>query len=289
MKSITDIKSRIKSISETRQITNAMELISISKLKRVQAKFEKNMVYFDKLKVTIKDIVAHSKDIFHKYLTKRRGTRAAYIVISSDKGLAGGYNLNVLNAAWEHMQSKEEKYVFTIGHTATDYFRRMGQNVDVEFLHVSQNPTLADARNITFDVFQLYDNNLMDEVFIVFTDMFSTGALKPEVYKLLPVIEEDMTNTKLETDYLNDILYDPSPIEVLDFLIPQYVVGMMYTALIHASASEHKARMLAMENATINADEMLAKLKLDYNRARQEKITNELLEIVSAANMAKKS
>lgn len=288
MRSITDIKSRIKSIGETRQITNAMELISISKLKRAQQKFERNLAYFEKLKVTIKDIVVHSKGIFHKYLSRRSGSRAAYIVISSDKGLAGGYNLNVLNLAWEHMQDKQDKYIFTIGHTATEYFRRKGISVDVEFLHVSQNPTIEDARNITFDVLQLYDKNLMDEVYIVFTDMFSTGTLKPVVYKLLPLIETDMVNTKLEIEYLNDVMYDPNPAEVLDMLIPQYIVGMLYAALIHASASEHRARMLAMETATVNADEMLAELKLDYNRARQEKITNELLEIVSAANAARK-
>lgn len=286
MQNITDLKARIKGITETRKITKAMKLVSISKLRRAQDKYDRNMAYFNKLRVTIKDIAVHSKEIYHRYLTKRSGNRAAYIVVASDKGLAGGYNYNVLNLAWSHMKDRDEKVIFTIGHTATDFFSRINVPADMEFLHVSQNPCLSDARNITYDILSLFDNNYIDEAFVVYSD-FVGNTIQPHILKMLPVVEEEMLNIELTSDYSTQVLYDPSPAEVLDLLVPQYVVGMMYNCLIHSSASEHKARMLAMDNATRNADEMLAKLALEYNRARQEAITNELLEIISAENALK--
>lgn len=287
MQNITDLKARIKSITETRKITKAMELISISKLRRAQDKYDRNMAYFNKLRITIKDIAVHSKEIYHKYLTKRSGDRAAYVVIASDKGLAGGYNHNVLNLAWSHMKDRSEKVIFTIGHTATEFFNRINVPADMEFLHVSQNPCLSDARNITYDILSLFDNNYIDEAFVVYSDFISSTSISPQILKLLPVVENEMLDIELTSDYTTPVLYDPSPIEVLDLLIPQYVVGMMYNCLIHSNASEHKARMIAMDNATRNADEMLGRLALEYNRARQEAITSELLEIISAENALK--
>ena len=284
MSDITDIRHRIRSIEDTRQITKAMELISVSKMRKAIERYENNLTYFVKVRHTIKDILTHSKDLRHKYLVHRDGARTAYVVIGADKGLAGGYNKNVLELAWRHMQTREQKYVFTIGQMAREFFQHKNQTVDVEFLHAIQNPTLYDARRIASDIVALYEKNLMDEVLVVFTRIESSVKQQPMIIKLLPVELDDLLDINLTYEYNSEIVYDPSPKAVLDVLVPQYIVGLMYALLVQSVASEHCMRMIAMGSANRNADEMLEQLRLDYNRARQSQITNSLSEIISAAS-----
>lgn len=284
MSDITDIRHRIRSIEDTRQITKAMELISVSKMRKAIERYENNLTYFVKVRHTIKDILTHSKDLRHKYLVHRDGARTAYVVIGADKGLAGGYNKNVLELAWQHMQTREQKYVFTIGQMAREFFQHKNQTVDVEFLHAIQNPTLYDARRIASDIVALYEKNLMDEVLVVFTRIESSVKQQPMIIKLLPVELDDLLDISLTYEYNSEIVYDPSPKAVLDVLVPQYIVGLMYALLVQSVASEHCMRMIAMGSANRNADEMLEQLRLDYNRARQSQITNSLSEIISAAS-----
>ena len=284
MSDITDIRHRIRSIEDTRQITKAMELISVSKMRKAIERYENNLTYFVKVRHTIKDILTHSKDLWHKYLVHRDGARTAYVVIGADKGLAGGYNKNVLELAWQHMQTREQKYVFTIGQMAREFFQHKNQTVDVEFLHAIQNPTLYDARRIASDIVALYEKNLMDEVLVVFTRIESSVKQQPMIIKLLPVELDDLLDINLTYEYNSEIVYDPSPKAVLDVLVPQYIVGLMYALLVQSVASEHCMRMIAMGSANRNADEMLEQLRLDYNRARQSQITNSLSEIISAAS-----
>ena len=284
MSDITDIRHRIRSIEDTRQITKAMELISVSKMRKAIERYENNLTYFVKVRHTIKDILTHSKDLRHKYLVHRDGARTAYVVIGADKGLAGGYNKNVLELAWQHMQTREQKYVFTIGQMAREFFQHKNQTVDVEFLHAIQNPTLYDARRIASDIVALCEENLMDEVLVVFTRIESSVKQQPMIIKLLPVELDDLLDISLTYEYNSEIVYDPSPKAVLDVLVPQYIVGLMYALLVQSVASEHCMRMIAMGSANRNADEMLEQLRLDYNRARQSQITNSLSEIISAAS-----
>jgi len=281
MNNTNEIRHRIKSVKDTRQITKAMELISISKMKRALTRYENNAVYFDSVRYTIKDILMHSHDIEHKYTMHRLDKRAAYIVIAGDKGLAGGYNHNVLNMAWEHMQIHEQRYIITIGQIAREFFESKNQQVDLEFTHVSQSPTLHDARGICRDILNLYDQNLMDEVYVVYTKLITTINQKPKIIKLLPVEIDDLEDIDVKSSYTGDILYDPTPKAVLNVLVPQYLVGAIFATLVQSVASEQCARMVAMNSANKNADKMLTDLNLQYNRARQEKVTNELLEIVS--------
>lgn len=280
MSDTAEIKHRIKSVSDTHQITKAMELISVSKMRKAMEKQAVNTAYFNSVRSTIKDIMRHSTDIRHKYLVHRPNDRTAYIVIAGDKGLAGAFNSNVLNLAWEHMQTRPVHYVVTIGQMARAFFEEKHQPVDLEFTHAVTNPTLHDARGIMRDILDLYDRNLMDEVVVVFTHMYSTTVQKPELVRLLPIVESDIPGD-VESSFTGEILYDPSPNEVLNVLVPQYLVGMIYSVLIHSFASEHASRMLAMSNANKNADKMLESLNLEYNRSRQSAITTELLDLAS--------
>ncbi len=280
MSDTAEIKHRIKSVGDTRQITKAMELISVAKMRKAIEKQAVNAAYFNSVRSTIKDIMRHSADIRHKYLMHRPNDRTAYIVIAGDKGMAGAFNHNVLSMAWEHMQAHPVHYVITVGQMARAFFESKHQAVDLEFTHAATNPTLHDARGITRDVLELYDRNLMDEVVVVFTRMHSMAVQKPEAVRLLPILEEDIPE-EVRSTFTGEILYDPSPREVLNVLVPQYLVGMIYSVLIHSSASEHAARMLAMSSANKNADKMLEALNLEYNRSRQDAITTELLDLAS--------
>ena len=280
MADVTEIKHRIKSIEDTHQITKAMELISVAKMRKAMQKHMYSAAYFDSVRYTLKDIMRHSTDIRHKYVVHRPDSRTAYIVIAGDKGLAGSFNNNILNLAWSHMQDRPVHYLITVGQMARACFELKKQTVDLEFTHAVTNPTLHDARGIMRDILELYDRNLMDEVYLVFTRMYSSSQHKPQMVKLLPIEEKDI-EADVKSTYSGEICYDPSPHEVLNVLVPQYLVGMIYSALIHSAACEHASRMLAMSNANKNAEKMLDTLSLEYNRLRQAAITTELLDLTS--------
>lgn len=281
MADMAEIKHRIKSVADTHQITKAMELISVSKMHKAMLKHTACANYFDTVRYTVKDILRHSADIHHKYIDHRPDTRTAYIVIAGDKGLAGSFNANVLNLAWEHMQTRPVHYVITIGQVARAFFESKRQSVDLEFTHSVTNPTMHDARGIMRDILDLYDRNLMDEVIVAFTRMESTVVQTPQLIRLLPIMEQDIV-VKNAPSYGGQLVYDPSPAEVLNVLVPQYLVGVIYSTLTHSSASEHAARMLAMSSANKNAEKMLDALNLEYNRSRQSSITAELLDMASS-------
>ena len=281
MANITDIKARIKSINDTRQITKAMELISVSKVKRAQEYFDKNLLYFKSLIKAISDLLVNGDcaDDCEKYFNTSFEGRTVYVVISSDKGLAGGYNHNVLNYALNIIKEDKDSTIITYGRTAAEFFKRNGYAVAREYSSIG-NPSLKDARDIAYDLYKQFDEGAIDGAHIVYTDMDESGAQKPVCFEVLPL---DRTQFDQSSKFGATMIYDPSAEVVLKNLIPQYIIGLVYSILLHASVSEHKARMVAMESATRNADEMLDKLRLEYNRARQESITNELLEIVSGS------
>ncbi len=287
MASMADIKHSIRSISETEQITRAMHLISTSKMKKAINKYESNHVHFERVQSALKDIFSHSSELDHPYVGESRGGKAAYIVIAADKGMCGGYNHNVLNLAVQHMQRFSDKYILTVGHMARAFFERRGQMVDVEFLHISQNPSLFNARNITSDILELYDNGIMDEVYVVYTKFISVMRQEARVIRLLPLCKENMIDVTEEAQYSAELFYHPTPRQVFDVLVPQYIIGLVYGCLVQSYASEQCARMTAMENATNNAEEMIESLTKEYNRARQFAITNEISEIIGALDALK--
>ncbi len=287
MASMADIKHSIRSISDTEQITRAMHLISTSKMKKAIAKYESNHVHFERVQAALKDILTHTKELSHPYVGESEGGKAAYVVIAADKGMCGGYNHNVLNLAFDHMQKSKERYILTVGQVARAFFDHRNYMVDVEFLHMSQNPSLYNARNITSDLLELFDNGIMDEVYVVYTKYISVVKQEPRVLKLLPMSVSNLIDIGEETQYNAELFYHPSPREVFDVLVPQYIIGLVYGCLVQSYASEQCARMTAMESATQNAEEMIESLTKQYNRARQFAITNEISEIIGALDALK--
>lgn len=282
MRNIVDIKNRIKSIKDTAQITKAMELISVAKMRKANEKYQNNVKYFERVRNTLKDILNHSGDIKHPYLQHRETQRTAFVVIASDNGLAGDYNHRVLRFALEKINAvKDDKFVFIIGQMAKDYFYRRGITPDIEFLYCAQDPTIEDARRLTADLVELYNDNHIDEVNLIYTHTVG-NTNEAVMLRLLPIIKADFDDARQETDYNALLDFEPSPKEVFDILVPQYILGITYSALIQSVRCEHSERMKTMNNATNNAQDMIEELELEYHRARQEQITTEIAEISSA-------
>jgi F-type H+-transporting ATPase subunit gamma len=284
VQSISDIKRRIKSIQQTRQITKAMYLISTVKLRKALSRYEKNAKYIEKIRATIKDILLHTGEIEHPYLQPRAGKRTAYIVIAGDKGLAGAYNHNVLNTAMKLIKETPENYIFTIGHVATQFFNRKGHMVDIEFLHTAQDPQLFNAHAIADSLVDLYRQNYIDRIVVVYTHVISTFTQQPRVLPLLPLDLGSFEDIETEFEYRGEMVYEPSPDAVFNTLVEQYLIGLIYATLVQSYASEQSARMRAMDSATGNAEEMIEDLNQEFRRARQAAITNEIIELVSGTN-----
>ena len=284
MASIADIRHHMRVVSQTRQITRAMHMISTAKMKKGLARYEANLTYLTEVRQTIKDVLTHVEGRKQGYLRRPKGNRAAHIIIAADKGLAGGYNSGVLQLAEEHMKAYEESNIFCIGQMAREYLERRGYVIDIEFAHVIQDPTLYPARQIAEMVLELYNQNMLDEVYIVYTKRISTMVQKPEVIRLLPVRVEDFDDVEATVGGQEEILYEPSVTRLMELLIPQYLIGVIYSALVQSFASEQCARMNAMDAATRNANEMMDRLGHELNRARQSQITNEIAEIIAGAD-----
>lgn len=286
MKNLTDIKTRIKSVAETRQITGAMETISVAKMRKAMARYDSNRAYFDVLRRTIADIATHARGVESRYLSKHNSGNAVYIVIASDKGLAGGFNHNVLEYAYDLVTKAQKKAsVFCVGQMAREFFENRKIPVDVAFISAAYDPTIGDAHEIGQSVLNLYDGKLTDEVYVVYTHM-TAGAATPQCVRLLPLSSElfvfENDSQEAEENF-RELEFDPSPEEVMERLIPQYLTGILYGTLIQSVACEHRARREAMNSATANADGILETLNIEYHRARQEAVTNELSEIITTS------
>jgi F-type H+-transporting ATPase subunit gamma len=283
-----EIKIRIKSIKETRQITKAMKLISAAKLKKARQQLELTLPYFNRVRTTIADILKHSGNIDSRYFDLRHQKpvrKKGYIIITGDKGLAGGYNHNVIKLAEDTIGSDKQALLMVAGFIGRNYFIRENYNVMQDFQYGVQNPTVFRAREIAETALQMFSRGEVDEVDLIFTEMVSAIKLDPVIMKLLPLDLESLVEDVREFDTALDenMLYEPSPKAVFDVLIPKYVKGIIYGALVESFTSEQSARMTAMDSATANADEMIQKLDLFYNRARQAAITQEISEIVGGA------
>ncbi|SDY67157.1 ATP synthase F1 subcomplex gamma subunit [Proteiniborus ethanoligenes] len=279
-----DIKRRIRSISSTKQITKAMELVSSAKLRKAREKLERTRPYYQTIVRSIGDILSSTTGIKHPLLEKREVKKRAFIVVTADRGLAGGYNSNAIKLAESNIDDKNNTVLITAGQKGKDYFKRRGYNIVGEFVSISEDPEYADASKIGNLATELYKNGEVDEVNLVYTRFKSVISQEPTILKLLPA--ENMKEEKTEGSKTL-IEYEPSPEEVLDYIIPKYINSAIYGALIESSASEQGARRTAMESATDNAEEMIDDLGLKYNRARQASITQEISEIVGGAEALK--
>jgi F-type H+-transporting ATPase subunit gamma len=279
-----DIKRRIRGISNTKQITKAMELVSSAKLKRARERLERSRPYYETVLHNIGEILATTGNMKHPLLDTREVKSSLYIVIAADRGLAGGYNGGVIRLAEKRIkeQNKDAK-IIVVGSKARDYFTKKHYNVVGQFVGISEEPQFSDAREIGSLAMDLYKNKEVDEINLVYTMFKGTISQVPNVIKLLP--SNEVSGEKKERRTITE--FEPSPEEVLGYLIPKYIQSSIYGALIEASSSEQAARRVAMEAATDNAEDMIDELNISYNRARQAAITMEITEIVSGADALK--
>lgn len=281
-----DIKRKIKSVNNTRQITKAMELVSTAKLKRSKDRLSVTKPYFDTVIDAVQSIMASEKNLKHEFVNKRAVENTLYIVITGDRGLCGGYNVNAMKKVVHDMVDPSKALIITIGRKAQSYFNANGFNVIDSFEGISESPMYTDAQAIARIALELYKQEKVDEIKFVYTNLVSTISQEPVMLKLLPVEvgEEGEVDKNEDFEFIN---YEPSPEEVLSFIIPKYVASTIYGGLIDSAASEQAARRVAMENASNNADELIGDLTLTYNQARQAAITQEIAEIVGGAEALK--
>lgn len=274
-----EIKNRIRSMESTKQITKAMEMVAASKLRRAQAQVLNSRPYFETLYETIADIVNSGSDCASPYLTVRPVKRIAYVVIAGDRGLAGGYNSNILKLCWAEMGGKDVTVV-PIGKKCVDFFKSRKANILSEQYLEAEDVTVGDCFSMAKLLCKAYLAGEFDEIRIGYTNFVSILSQTPATLKMLPLVQQPNGR---ENGASSDILYEPNSTEVLGAIIPEYVGGMIYGALCESRASEQAARRTAMDSATQNADDMIADLSLKYNRARQAAITQEITEIVAGS------
>lgn len=276
--STREIRRRMRGITNTKQITKAMELVSSAKMRKARLRLERTRPYYTTVLENIGQVMGRVS-INHPLLEKREVKKSLYIVVAADRGLAGGYNANINRLIHEkYEKNKDSISLITVGSKARDFFKSRGYNIVESFVGISEEPEFIHAEEIGQRAIDLFINKEVDEINIVFTRFVSTLSYEPTSLKLLPT-------ENLKKDAVSNVMeFEPSADEVLSFLIPKYVESSIYGALIEASSSEQSARRAAMESATDNAEEMLEELNMSYNRARQAAITNEISEIVAGAD-----
>lgn len=282
MASMRDIKRRRNSIASTQQITKAMKLVSTVKLQKTKARAERSKPYFDKMYETVTSILAKSGTIDHPYLKPQASGKKAVVLITSNRGLAGGYNSNIIKTVTGSGMKKEDIVLFTVGNKGKEYFQRREYTIAKEYHEVIENPMYSDAKEICEELLSLYTSGEIGEIYVAYTYFKNTVVHEPQLLKLLPV---EISAEEVEAARSNALMnYEPAEEEALEIIIPKYITSILYGALVEAVASENGARMQAMDSATSNAEEMIDALTLQYNRARQGSITQELTEIIAGAN-----
>ena len=290
MAGITEIRGRMRSIQQTLKITNAMYLISSAKVKKARKQLQEVEPYFDRLAKTILDIFRHSPQLQHRYIEghhkPKEERKTGFVVITGDKGLAGAYNHNVLKLAESYLARKQDSTLFLIGQMGRHYFEKKNIPIDAEFMYTAQDPTLDRAQDICDTLVDLYERGALDEIYLVFTHSYSAMRMEPEIIKLLP-LDRAMLSARRglsEADQYRDVVrYEPSPEAVLDVLVPGVIRGYIVAALVESFCSEQSSRMSAMDSASESARDMLKTLSLEFNRARQGAITQEITEIAGGA------
>ncbi len=282
MASMRDIKRRKGSIQSTQQITKAMKLVSTVKLQRAKQNAEKSQTYFHCMYNTVHSILRRTQNLEHKYLKSGESGKKAVIVITSNRGLAGGYNSNVIKLITQGELANEDLAIYAIGKKGKDALAK-NYEIRADYSDVIEDPAYAEAMKISKEVLTAFENGEISEIYLAYTGFKNTVVHIPTLLKLLPVEISDEEETAQEDDHVM-MNFEPEDEEALNLLIPKYITSLIYGGMIEAIASENGARMQAMDAATSNAEEMIEDLTLLYNRARQGSITQELTEIIAGAN-----
>lgn len=287
MPSLRDIKRRITSIKNTQQITRAMRMVSAAKLRRAQDAILAARPYAQKIEEVLSEVAAHAEGIEHPLLRQRPIRRVELVVMTSDRGLAGAFNSNITRLAqrflWENAQTYEKIQVSTIGRKGRDFFKARHIETRTDYPGVFERLTFERAQAIAKELREAYERDELDAVFLLYNEFVSAMTQRPKLVTLLPIRPAENESPTSGADYL----FEPSAQRVLEELLPRHLEMQVWRALLESVASEHAARMVAMENATKNSGELIAKYTLQYNRARQAYITKELMEIVSGAEALK--
>lgn len=283
MASMRDIKRRIKSVNSTQQITKAMNLVASSKLSKAKGRFLDTQPFFKQTQKVIGNLVSNGNPT-HPYFNVREEKNVVIIVITGDRGLCGGYNANVCKQALRLAEEKgiENVSVVTVGSKAKEFFQHKGINIMASYKDLSEKPDYEAAAKIGKILLKAYDQGKIDSIYLAYTIFISTIANEPKCIPLLPVSKEDFKAE--ESSGLNSTIYEPSEEEVLGYLIPKYIISVLYGAMVESAVAELSSRMTAMDSATENASEIIDDLNLIYNRVRQGAITQEITEIVSGSN-----
>lgn len=288
MASLQDIKGRIRSIDSTKKITSAMNLVATSKLNKSKEAALRTRPFFNKILSTMQSIAKNAQGKGSPFLKPNDSDVKAFITLSGDKGLCGGYNANICKLTMSHIEDKEKSHLVVVGRKGVEQFKSRGYSVAKTVSDISEAPTYQDAKELANYVTDKFLKGEIGEVNLAYTSFKSTIQQEPTIVRLLPLDIENIETTKSESNEPSDLLiYEPSPEDVLGYIIPRYVADVIYGALCEASASENGARMTAMDSATENAQEIQDKLSIQYNRARQAAITQELTEIVAGVGALK--
>ncbi len=290
MASMRDIKRRKESVQSTGQITKAMKLVSSVKLQKAKVGAEVSKPYFDTMYETVADMIAKSGQMSHPFLQKSKSEKKAVIVISSNRGLAGGYNSNVVK-----MITKDERFspdnttIYAVGVKGRDSLQRQGYEIAKDYSEAINEPLYSDATEIGKELLSQFTKGEIGEIYLVYTIFKNTVVQIPTLVKLLPIdasdiVSEQEQDAEDKIDSVTLMNYEPEPEDALNSIIPKYINSLIFGGLVESHASENGARMQAMDSATSNAEEMISDLSLKYNRARQASITQELTEIIAGAS-----
>lgn len=292
MSQIREIKDRMTGIQSTMKITKAMYMISSTKMNSAKQKLASTEPYFYTLRKLILTILQNLPENFeHPYLDSReyiddQHQNKAIICVTGDKGLAGAYNLNVLKMTEQIVKDHPDYQLYMIGEVGRQYFLRRHIPIEESFLYTAQNPTLSRARSIASKMLELYAEKKIDEVLIVYTRMDKHNQFTPDIEQLLPLYRLS-NEVEVAGQTIHSIQLEPSPKELLNVVIPDYLSGFIYSALVESYTAENFARMQAMDSANKNGEDLLSSLSLQYNRSRQAKITQEITEVAAGAKARK--
>ena len=281
MASMRDIKRRKSSIQSTQQITKAMKLVSTVKLQKAKNRAEATNPYFNYMYKTVCSMLKKSGNVNHPFLTAGGSDRIAVVTMTSNRGLAGGYNMNVCKEIMESGLEKDKVDIYAIGGKGAEILERRGYHIAALDTEIMENPQYADASALCNKVLKAFEDGEIGEIYLAYTHFKNTVTHEPQLIKLLPVDIQAQEDAGDDNIMMN---FEPNEEEALNMIIPKYVTSLFYGALVEAQASENGARMQAMDSATSNAEDIISDLTLKYNRARQGSITQELTEIIAGAN-----
>ena len=285
MASMRDIKRRRSSIQSTGQITKAMKLVSTVKLQRTKQAAQNSKGYFDYMYRTVSSMLAKAGQIEHPYVKGNESDKKAVVMITGNRGLAGGYNSNIVKLVTRGDLKKEDMIIYTLGKKGREAMNRHGYTLAEDYSTMIDAPEYVDAMRLSATLLSAYRAGEIGEIYLAYTNFKNTVVHEPKLMKLLPVDKAEQIEGPVEEKQGSEapMNFEPEEEEALDMIIPKYVTSIIYGGMIESVASENGARMQAMDNATTNAEEMIDKLTLQYNRARQGSITQELTEIIAGS------